>query len=53
MSAKRDIRIFIKSERYEVDASLFSEELSQDMSVLTADWLDWLEETYQGCTVIR
>ena len=30
MSAKRDIRIFIKSERYEVDASLFSEELEQD-----------------------
>lgn len=29
------------------------EELSQDMSVLTADWLDWLEETYQGYTVIR
>lgn len=37
MSAKRDIKIFIKSERYEVDASLFSEELSQDILYAVAE----------------
>lgn len=31
MSAKRDIRIFINSVRYEVEASLFSEDTAQDM----------------------